>query len=154
MIRGAKSISLSFARDGLVGTGSGKVSPLVKSITNSPVVDIPSFEQFIDEQPNAVLSSDLARKANIVDGANGSDVHPLVAELQSAIALHSSEFGLYSGNIGRGTKAFDLEEKVLSASAVETYLKCPHKFLVTYGLGFRFEDDVDEIYLIDYHGFA
>lgn len=145
VMRGAKSISLSFARDGLVGTGSGKVSPLVKSITSSPVVDIQSFEQFIDQQPNAVLRSDLARKANIFDSVNGQDSLPLVAELQSALALHSSEFGPYFGNIGLGTNAFNLAEKVLSASAVETYLKCPHKFLVTYGLGFRFEDDVDEI---------
>jgi hypothetical protein len=145
VMRGAKSISLSFARDGLVGTGSGKVSPLVKSITSSPVVDIQSFEQFIDEQPNAVLRSDLSRKANIFDRVKSAEGVPLVAELQSAIALHSSEFGMYFGNIGPGTNAFDLEQKVLSASAVETYLKCPHKFLVTYGLGFRFEDDVDEI---------
>lgn len=145
VMRGAKAISLSFARDGLVGTGSGKVSPLVKSITSSSVIDVQSFEQYIDEQPNAVLRSDLARKANVVDRVNGPESLPLVAELQSALALHSSEFGQYFGNIGFGTNAFDLEEKVLSASAVETYLKCPHKFLVTYGLGFRFEDDVDEI---------
>jgi ATP-dependent helicase/DNAse subunit B len=38
-----------------------------------------------------------------------------------------------------------LTDKALSPSAIETYLKCPHKFFVTKILGFVFEDDDDEI---------
>ena len=145
VIRGAQHISLSFARGGLVGTGSGKVSPMVKEITSSSVNDVLSFENFVDSQSNAVLKSDLKRKSNLqATMSTTSDLIP-IPELASALSLHSAQFTEYAGNLGPGTTAFELERQVLSPSSVESYLKCPHKFLVSYGLSFKFEDETDEI---------
>jgi RecB family exonuclease len=145
VIRGAQHVSMSFSRGGLVGTGSGKVSPMVKEITSSPVSDVSSFEDYVDNKTNAVLTSDLQRKLNLQSTTSGSADQILIPELASALSLHSAQFTEYSGNLGSGTSAYVLKENVLSPSAVESYLKCPHKFLVSYGLSFKFEDETDEI---------
>jgi hypothetical protein len=145
VVRGASHVAISFARDGLVGTGSGKISPLVKEITSAPVTDVLSFENYVDSAANAVLESDLARKANLEQSASAGIETPPIPELSSALSLHSAQFTEYIGNLGPGTNAYPLETSILSPSAVEAYLKCPHKFLVSYGLGFKFEDETDEI---------
>jgi PD-(D/E)XK nuclease superfamily len=145
VIRGASNVALSFTRDGLVGAGSGKVSPLVNEITSTPVVEVLSFESYVDSETNAVLNSDLNRKANLQNSVSSAGTTTEIPELASALSLHSAQFTEYIGNLGPGTNAFSVETSILSPSAVETYLKCPHKFLVSYGLGFKFEDETDEI---------
>jgi len=145
ILMGSKKLSLSFSRSGLVGTGSGKESPLVKTIVDAKVEAIQSYESYVDENPNAVLVSDRARKRNVAQVSSKAKPKDLIPELRSAIELHSANFGEFFGNLGVGNEAYKLEERVLSASSVESFLKCPHKFLVTYALGFSFEDDTDEI---------
>ena len=145
ILMGAQKLSLSYSRGGLVGTGSGKESPLVKTIVEVAVREVQSYDDYVDKNSHAVLDSDRNRKINVAEATRNSKASTLIPELRSAIELHSATFGEFSGNLGSGITAYKLEERILSASAVESFLKCPHKFLVTYGLGFSFEDDTDEI---------
>ena len=145
ILMGSKKLSLSYSRSGLVGTGSGKESPLVKTIVDAKEESVQSYESYIDQNPYAVLESDRARKANVSQTSSKPKAKDLIPELRSAIELHSANFGEFFGNLGVGNQAYKLEDRALSASAVESFLKCPHKFLVTYALGFSFEDDTDEI---------
>lgn len=143
VISGAEHLALGYSRSGLVGSGSGKPSPLVKTITTAQEEVIPSFEEYVDFHENAVLESDLARKVNLSNPTPPTRI--LTPELESALSIYAGKFTNYFGNVGVNSQAYDFESSLLSPSSVEAYLKCPHKFLVSYGMGFYFEDDTDEI---------
>ena len=143
VLSSAKSVYVSFSRNGLIGQGSGNFTAAFDGNSITPT-RISSFEDFVDLSPNAVTALDLQRKA-VISQMSGADVdRKNYPGLDSAVALYSNEFGPLSGNIGSGLKMFNFAN-YLSASAVETYLKCPHKFFVTRILGFKFEDDDDEV---------
>jgi len=137
---GAEHLALAFSRSGLVGTGSGKASPLLRAITLGELREVSSFEQYVDLQENAVLKSDLSRKANLISNSGNSS-----AEVEAAISIYSGQYTNYFGKVSSTLPAYDFADGLLSPSAVESFLKCPHKFLVSYGFGFFFEDDTDEI---------
>jgi ATP-dependent helicase/DNAse subunit B len=140
----ADQITFSFARSGLVGSGSGHLSPLLEKIPSLSIKSVSHFSEYTDAEANAVLPFDLARKT-VLQGAAGSNTdRESQPGLDSAVALYSHEYGHFSGNFKVDVSSY-LTDKVLSPSAIETYLKCPHKFFVTKILGFVFEDDDDEI---------
>ncbi len=140
----ADQITFSFARSGLVGSGSGHISPLLDKIPSLSTRSVSDFSEYTDQEGNAVLPFDLARK-RLLQGATGlNSDREAQPGLDSAVALYAHEFGHFSGNFKVDVSEY-LTDKALSPSAIETYLKCPHKFFVTKILGFVFEDEDDEI---------
>ena len=144
MFTSADQITFSLARSGLVGSGSGHISPLLDKIPSLLTRSVSDFSEYTDHEGNAVLPFDLARK-RVLQGAVGlNSDRESQPGLDSAVALYSHEFGYFSGHFKVDVSSY-LTDKALSPSAIETYLKCPHKFFVTKILGFVFEDDDDEI---------
>lgn len=142
-IGAAESAYLSYSRGGLIGQGSGNLSAVLEPYgKNSNFVS--SFEDFVDYAPNSVLASDISRKVNLSNMTGGDIDRKRYPGLDSMVALASNEYGSFSGNLEPGLETFNFDNH-LSASAIETYLKCPHKFFVTKVLGFKFEDDDDEV---------
>jgi len=143
LLSGAKRAVVSFSRSGLIGLGSGNPSSDVRSLIGTEV-PINSFEQLVDFSANAVLPIDVARKSQLASMTGSSNDRASYPGLDSLVALMGNEFGSFTGKVGSSQETFNFDNS-LSASAIETYLKCPHKFFVTKILGFRFEDDEDEV---------
>lgn len=143
VLSSAHKMTLSFSRNGLIGQGSGHLSAAIEKLAGE-TKRVESFESFTDELPNAVLKLDLIRKSRLSGMSGTVEDRQSFPGLDSMVALASNEYGAFSGNLGSGLRTFRFENS-LSASAVETYLKCPHKFFVTRILGFSFEDEDDEV---------
>lgn len=143
VLNSAQNATISFSRSGLIGTGSGNLSSVVKHLV-AQSISVKSFEEAVDEKSSAALASDIARKTRLALATGESLDRDEYPGLDSMVALSSNEFGSFTGKLGPGIQTFNFKNS-LSASAVETYLKCPHVFFVTRILGFKFEDDDDEI---------
>jgi RecB family exonuclease len=143
VLSSAKSGSISYSRSGLVGQGSGNLSASLEKLGLQEEC-VYSFEKQVDSAPNATMSLDILRKTRLSSMTGLFEDRDTFPGLNSMVALASDEFGAFSGELGPGLRTFDFT-KSLSASAIETYLKCPHKFFVTRILGFKFEDDDDEV---------
>jgi ATP-dependent helicase/nuclease subunit B len=144
----AKSLIALFPRGSVPGRGIDQPSRYFKVIADEAArIRFRSAAQALDEGPPPLSDGDIAIRNQMAQNTIDPDLSHVGIALD---AWSRPRFGPFFGHISTtdGSPAWKLNGQTLSASAIESFLHCPHGFFVEKMLGFStdsFEDEIDEI---------
>lgn len=141
---GAKNLSISYPRGATLVKGEGKPSAWIEKLNTLPKVSVPAASEFRLEATGAISESDLHSKKSaslIVSTSSRSK------QLEAALWFTEPAGSVFVGNLEEHVPEpiIDFDQKSLSASSVEKFLKCAHNFFTTKLLGISDTEDVDSI---------
>lgn len=138
----ARRLVVTRPRAVVPGRGTAHVSRFVSGAESQR---IGSRWSFLDGQPWPVTEQDWALRERIADPVSvPSDLEPAV---DAARAARRRDFDRFHGNVPPDGEqlVWDIRDRHLSASAIESYLHCPHRFFVERVLGMKTDEIVDEV---------
>lgn len=140
---GAQSLTISYPRGGTLAKSEGMPSSWLPLLTDVKAQSISSGLEYRLLSTGAVSLSDLDSK----EQAAMADEQTWSKELASAVWFVSPEASAFAGNFEGMVSGplIDFENKPLSASSVEKFLKCGHNFFTTKVLGISDMDEADSI---------
>ena len=141
--KGARSLTISYPRGGTLAKSEGMPSSWLPLLTDVKAQSISSSLEYRLLSTGAISLSDLDSKKQ----AAVADEQTWSKELASAVWFVSPEASEFAGNFEGLVSGplIDFENKPLSASSVEKFLKCGHNFFTTKVLGISDMDEADSI---------
>jgi len=142
---GARSLVALFPRGAIPGSGVSQVSRYFQSTGDQDRTAFLSYGHALDTGPKPITDTDLAVAQQLSEGNPDGELRPLLSALES---WARPQFTEQFGNVGSQGPTWSIGSKPLSASAIESYLRCPYRFFVDRVLGFStdtFNDEIEEI---------
>ncbi len=148
VVRGSTQTIVLFPRGAIPVGGVAKPSRYFTSHGTTPPVenlDFASVESALSTGPRPVTERDLAVRVRM----STDEIDPeLIRKQVSVESWARPRFNEFFGHVGDQVLSWDIAAKPLSASAIEIFLHCPHRFFVEKILGIdaeSFEDETDGI---------
>ncbi len=141
----ASSLVVTFPRGAIPGTGVDQVARYFDPVNEESRTSIASYEAGLRFGPKPVTDVDVVLRRQLA-GESGS--HGDETAVRVAHSWAKPHFDESFGNVDPASIDWDLGAHALSASGIESFLRCPYHFYVERILRFEtdtYEDEVDQI---------